>query len=49
MWSLVLRKDGYAAEVIDISPEAEPEPGEETHLISVVAYMRPRERKTGRP
>ncbi len=41
VWSLVLRKDGYAAEVFDISQEAEPAAGPETHLISVVAYMRP--------
>jgi hypothetical protein len=39
-WSLILKKGGYADEVIDISPEGEPASATETQLIAVVAYMR---------
>jgi hypothetical protein len=39
-WSLILKKERYADEVIDISPDKEPAIGSETHLIAVAAYMR---------
>jgi hypothetical protein len=40
-WSLILEKQGYADEVIDISPNELPASGAERQLIVVAAYMRP--------
>jgi hypothetical protein len=39
-WSLTLAREGYADEVIDISPTREPESAKITNQIFVVAYMR---------
>ena len=39
-WSLVLAREGYVEEVIDISPTGEPTSATSTNQIMVVAYMR---------
>jgi hypothetical protein len=39
-WSLTLAKEGYADEVIDISPSKEPESTKATNQTVVVAYMK---------
>jgi hypothetical protein len=39
-WSLILEKEGYADEVIDISPDELPASGAERQLIVVAACMR---------
>jgi len=39
-WSLILEKDGYADEVLDISPDEPPEHVADKHLIAVAAYMK---------
>jgi hypothetical protein len=41
-WSLVLSKDGYHDEIIDISPARRPGSGPAENRIVVVAYLRPR-------
>lgn len=41
-WSLVLSREGYHNEIIDISPTRKPDTGREERRIVVVAYMRAR-------
>jgi hypothetical protein len=41
-WSLVLSKEGYHDEAIDISPARKPDSGWEERRVVVVAYMRAR-------
>ncbi len=39
-WSVILKKQGYADEVIDISPDELQASGAERQLIVVAAYLR---------
>lgn len=39
-WSLTLEKEGYADEVVDISPTREPTSTKVTNQIAVVAFMK---------
>lgn len=41
-WSVVLSKEGYHNEAIDISPTRKPDSGREERRIVVMAYMRAR-------
>jgi len=41
-WTLTLARDGYADELIDISPQRQPESGSPPTQLVVVAYLRPK-------